>query len=169
MSVVETNDLAVAIRSFGEELAAHDSVAFQVQVAGNPHHLHPIIRDEVYRIAGEAMRNAFSHALAKQIGVEIHYDERHLRVSVRDDGKGMDPKLLSDDERAGHFGLRGMKERTNLIGGMLTIRTDLNAGTEVELTVPAARAYTAPNEGRRTSLVAKFLAKLSGRSAEKDT
>jgi len=114
-SVVETNDLAMAMRTLGEELAANaNSTAFQVHVEGTPRDLHPILRDEVYRITGEGIRNAFRHAEAKEIEVEIHYDVRWLCVRVRDDGKGIDPKLLSDDGREGHFGLRGMRERAKL-------------------------------------------------------
>jgi signal transduction histidine kinase len=162
-SVVETNDLALAMRTLGEELAAgSNSTAFQVQVEGTPRDLHPILRDEVYRITGEGMRNAFHHAEAKQIEVEIHYDERRVRVRVRDDGKGIDPKLLSDDGREGHFGLRGMRERAKLIGGKLTVWSELDAGTELELSIPAARAYTAPTDGQGTGLAEKLFAKLSG-------
>jgi ligand-binding sensor domain-containing protein/signal transduction histidine kinase len=169
LSVVETNDLALAIRTFGEELAAGDSATFYVQAEGMSRKLHPIIRDEVYRIAGEAMRNAFRHAGAKQIGVEIHYDDRRLRVCVRDDGKGIDPKLLNDDKREGHFGLRGMKERAMLIGGKLAVQSAVDAGTEVELTVPAGRAYASPHKGPRTWLAEKFRAVLYGRGTEKNT
>jgi signal transduction histidine kinase len=167
-SVVETNDLALAMRTLGEELApdAH-SVAFQVHVEGAPRDLHPILRDEVYRITGEGIRNAFRHADAKQIEVEIHYDDRRLRVRVRDDGKGIDPKLLSDDGREGHFGLRGMRERAKLIGGKLTVWSELDAGTEVELGIPAARAYTTATDGQQMSLTEKLRTKLSGRGTMK--
>jgi signal transduction histidine kinase/ligand-binding sensor domain-containing protein len=164
-SVVETNDLALAMRTLGEELAPNgNSVAFQVHVEGTPRDLHPILRDEVYRITGEGLRNAFRHADAKQIEVEIRYDDRRLRVRVRDDGKGIDPKLLSDDGREGHFGLRGMRERAKLIGGKLTVWSELDAGTELELSIPAARAYT---DGQQISLTEKLLAKLSGRGTMK--
>jgi signal transduction histidine kinase len=72
-SVVETNDLAMAMRTLGEELAVNaNSVAFQVHVEGTPRGLHPILRDDVYHIAGERIPNAFRHADAKQIAVEIH-------------------------------------------------------------------------------------------------
>jgi signal transduction histidine kinase/ligand-binding sensor domain-containing protein len=167
-SVVETNDLAAAMRTLGEELAAgSNSTAFQVHVEGTPRDLHPILRDEVYRITGEGMRNAFHHADAKQIEVEIHYDDRRVRVRVRDDGKGIDPKLLSDDGREGHFGLPGIRERAKLIGGKLTVWSELDAGTELELSIPAARAYTAPTDENRTRIVDKFLAKLSGQDTAK--
>jgi len=65
-----------------------NTTEFHVEVEGTPQNLHPILRDEVYRIAGEAMRNAFRHAQAQRIEVEIRYDERQLRLRVRDDGKG---------------------------------------------------------------------------------
>jgi len=163
-SVVETNDLAMAMRTLGEELAANsNSVEFQVHVGGAPRNLHPILRDEVYRITGEAMRNAFRHADPQRIEVEIHYDERQLRVLVRDNGKGIDPKLISDDGREGHFGLRGMRERTKLVGGKLTVWSEREAGTEVELRIPAARAYTLTSDGKQMGIAEKFLAKVSGR------
>ena len=69
---------------------------FHVEVEGTPRDLHPILRDEIYRIAGEAMRNAFKHAQARRIEVEIRYDERQFRLRVRDDGKGIDAKLLNE-------------------------------------------------------------------------
>lgn len=163
-SVVEKNDLALAIRTLGEELAVNsNSTAFQVNVEGTARDLHPIVRDEIYRITGEAMRNAFRHAEATQIEVEIHYDERRLRVRVRDDGKGVDEKLLGDGGREGHFGLRGMQERATLIGGKLTVWSELCAGTEVELSLPAAGAYMSAVDGQPMSVTKKVLARISGR------
>jgi len=169
-SALEKNDLALAIRTLGEELAVNsNSTAFQVSVEGTARDLHPIVRDEIYRITGEAMRNAFRHAEATQIEVEIHYDERRLRVRVRDDGKGVDEKLLWDGGREGHFGLRGMRERATLIGGKLTVWSELHAGTEVELSVPSAGAYTSAVEGRSMSVTKKVLAKISGRGTMKQS
>jgi signal transduction histidine kinase len=80
-------------------------------------------------------------------------------------GKGIDPKLLSHDGREGHFGLRGMRERAKLIGGKLTGWSELDSGTEVELSIPANRAYTTPGDGQRSWLAGKF-AKLSGKDTE---
>ena len=144
-STIVTNDLALAITTLGEELARSESnpnaAEFHVEVEGTPRDLHPILRDEVYRIAGEALRNAFRHAQAQRIEVEIRYDERQLRLRVRDDGKGIDPKVLNEDGRAGHYGLQGMRERAKLMGGKLTVWSELDSGTEVELSIPASRAY----------------------------
>lgn len=79
-----------------------------------PGDLAPLLRDEVYRIASEALRNAFRHAQARRIEIEIRYERRQLRVLVRDDGRGIDPKILSAGSRTGHHGLPGMHERAKL-------------------------------------------------------
>jgi signal transduction histidine kinase/ligand-binding sensor domain-containing protein len=145
-STVVANDLAQAIGTLGEDLAAQTNnqpaAAFGVQVEGAPRNLHPILRDEVFRIAGEAMRNAFQHAEAKQIEVEIRYDDRQFRVRVRDDGKGIDPKVLTQDGQAGHYGLHGMRERAKLVGGRLDVWSALDSGTEVELSISGSIAYS---------------------------
>ena len=98
-SVVQRNDLALAVNTLGEELAANPanngSAAFRVTVEGEPRDLHPILRDEIYRIAAEALQNAFHHARARQIEVEIRYDHDQFRLRVRDDGKGMDLAAIS--------------------------------------------------------------------------
>jgi signal transduction histidine kinase/ligand-binding sensor domain-containing protein len=157
-STVESNDLAQAITILGEQLAAETdtatSVGLHVEVEGAPRNLHPIVRDEIYRIAGEALRNAFRHAEAQQIEVEFRYDERELRLRVRDDGKGIDAAFLTDEGRTGHFGLDGMRERAKLLGGKLTVWTAALSGTEIEIIIPAARAYAA--SPRRSWFAEKF-------------
>jgi signal transduction histidine kinase len=168
-STVVTNDLALAINTLGEELAGGETnpnaAEFHVRVERTPRALHPILRDEVYRIAGEALRNAFRYAEAGRIEVEIRYDERQFGLRVRDDGKGIDSKLLNDDERPGHYGMRGMRERAKLLGGKLTVWSEVEAGTEVELSIPAAKAYATADGRRRSWLAEKFAGKL----VEKDT
>jgi len=151
-STLETNDLASAIRTLGEELRAEgtnqSSALFEMEVEGTAQNLHPILRDEVYRITAEALRNAFRHARAQRIEVEILYGERWLRLRVRDDGKGIDPKLLSGDGLAGHYGLHGMRERAKVVGGKLAVWSKLDSGTEVELSIPASTAYANPARHR---------------------
>ncbi len=149
-SATETNDLVDSLRALGEDLANENSnvASLHIEVQGTPRALHPIVRDEVFRISGEALRNAFRHAAAKQIEVELHYDERQLRVRVRDDGKGIDPEVLRAEGREGHFGLRGMRERAGPAGGKLTVWSGLAAGTEVELSIPAPHAYSSSSPTR---------------------
>jgi signal transduction histidine kinase len=110
-------------------------------VEGRPRPLHPILRDEVYRISAEALRNAFRHSQSRQIVLEIRYDNRLLRVRIRDDGTGIDPNVLAHGGREGHFGLHGMRERAKVIGAKLEVWSENRAGTEVELSVPASKAY----------------------------
>ena len=144
MSTVEKNDLAVAIRTLGEELASAakpPSPNFKVVVEGTSRNLHLILRDEVYRLATEALRNAFRHAAAQNVEVEIRYDEKYFRLRIRDDGKGIPSDVLSGDGREGHYGLPGMRERAKLVGGKLTIWTEVDGGTEIELDIPGARAF----------------------------
>ena len=98
------------------------------------------LRDEVYRIGREALVNAFRHAGAMNIEVELEYTPRHLRVVVRDDGRGIDPRVLRS-ELDKHWGLLGMRERSERIGAKLRIWSRHAAGTEVELSVPGRIAF----------------------------
>jgi signal transduction histidine kinase len=144
---VEINDLAVAIRTFGESYAADrgddGSPVFLVEVVGVARELDPTFAGEVYRIAVEALRNSFQHAEARHIKVEIHYEEEEFRVLIRDDGKGIDSESLSSEGLKGHYGLHGMRERAKLIGSEIAIRSEVGAGTEVQLRVGAISAYAA--------------------------
>ncbi len=154
-STEETNDLAGALNALGVELAADETnrnpPLLRVEVEGETRDLHPILRDEVYRIVGEALRNAFRHAQASRIEVEIRYDPRKMRVRIRDDGKGIEPEVVAAGGRAGHWGIRGMCERAKLIGGELEFRSDLQSGTEIELTIPTPNAYATATTRARSS------------------
>jgi signal transduction histidine kinase len=164
-STVEANDLASSITVLGEELRAEGTnrspVIFRVKIEGTPKNLHPILQGEVHRVASEALRNAFRHAQAQRIEVEILYSKQWLQLRVRDDGKGIDPKLLSGDGRAGHYGLHGMRERAKLVGGKLAVWSKLDSGTEVELSIPASTAYASAGR-RRSWLAAKLYGKGTG-------
>ena len=144
-SVAVTNDLARAIISFGQGLTADqagpDCPEFRLLVEGKSKELPPLVRDEVYKIACESLRNAFRHAQAKRIEVQIRYDPRQFRLQLVDNGKGIDPAVLSAGGRAGHHGLQGLHERAELAGGKLSVWSQLNSGTEIQLTIPASIAY----------------------------
>jgi len=81
--------------------------------------------------------------------VEIHYDQRNLRLRVRDDGKGIDPKVLGVGARAGQHGMPGMHERATLAGGKLAVWSEPDSGTEIELTIPGSVAYAKSPVARR--------------------
>jgi signal transduction histidine kinase len=143
-STIQTNDLALAISTLGEELSAdsrNHQPLFRVAVEGESRNLHPIVRDEIYKIAAEAVRNAFRHAEARQVEVEIRYDTEQFRLRVRDDGKGIDAAILSHQGKERHFGLPGMRERATIMAAKLTVWSEADAGTEVELRIPADAAY----------------------------
>jgi signal transduction histidine kinase len=118
---------------------------YRVVVIGEKRPLRPLMRDEVYRIGREALTNAFRHSRARKIEIELKYLAFHLRVLVRDDGRGMDAEIVQSG-REGHWGLPGMRERAERIGAQLHVRSRVDAGTEVELTVPG---YIAFEDSRR--------------------
>jgi signal transduction histidine kinase len=166
-STLERNDLARAIRILGDELAAnandHPPAGFHVVVEGESRDLHPIVRDEIYKIAAEALRNVFRHAAAERVEVDIRYTDEQFRLRVRDDGRGIDSTVLANQGAEGHYGLRGMPERAALIGGKLAVWSEAGSGTEVELRLPARSVYaTAP--GR--SWVSRVFARAVPRAAE---
>ena len=153
-------DLPQLLNDAGRELAAaheQDELApsYRVVVEGQQQDLSPILQDEVYRISREVIRNAFAHAAASHIEVEIRYDQDQLRVRIRDDGKGIDPRILEDGGQSGHWGIPGMRERAQRIGSRLDFWSEIGAGAEVQLTVPAAMAYQKRRHTRRFRLFRK--------------
>jgi signal transduction histidine kinase len=143
-SAFESNDFAEAVAAIAEQLtkdtAADEYPVIDLEVEGAPRGLNPVVRDEAYRIAGEALRNAFRHAEARRITVEIRYDKRQFRLRVRDDGKGIDEDTMQR-QRSGHFGLPGMRERAEIAGGRLDVWSKHNSGTQVELSIQGTIAY----------------------------
>ena len=119
---------------------AAGEVGFRFVVEGKPRALHPLLRDEMYKIGREALINAFRHAQANNVELELKYSHNQLRLLVRDDGCGIDPKILSSG-RDGHRGLSGMRERADRIGARLKIWSGQAGGAEVELTVPGHVAF----------------------------
>jgi signal transduction histidine kinase/ligand-binding sensor domain-containing protein len=159
-STLVSNELAQAITTLAQDLAngsgrERNAVTFRASVEGTPRDLHPILRDDVYRIAGEALRNAYRHAQASHIEAEVTYAARELRVRIRDDGKGIDPQQLSTG-RVGHWGLTNMRERAERIGSELSLWSEVGAGTEVELRIPGSVAY---GPSRRRGLFQRFVNK----------
>jgi signal transduction histidine kinase len=157
---VDECDLGQWLTNIGEEMARSqntngDSPIFRVTVEGEQQSLSPLPRTEVYRITREILQNAFRHAQAHHIEAEIRYDDGLLRVRIRDDGRGIDPQVLRAGGSAGHWGLRGARERAQQIGARLDFWSEAGAGTEVQLTVPAAVAYEKSRNKRRFTLFRK--------------
>jgi len=139
--------LREALTDVIKDLAVSKGVEFSVVVEGDLRKLNPLVRDEAYWIGHEALFNALHHAGAKRIEVEIAYDPSQLRLRFRDDGCGIDPKILEAGGKPGHWGMRGMRERAARIGAHLETWSRPGAGTELELRIPGSVAYSAQAKG----------------------
>lgn len=146
-------NLLAALANLASELQAKGGAAFAVRTQGSPQALHPIVVEESYRIGCEAIINAYRHSRATRIDVQLSYNKQAFRLTVSDNGKGIDPQYVPPYSRPGHWGLRGMSERASKIGAKLTLQNNSPRGTIVELTVPPAAAYH-----HRTSLGARLKA-----------
>ena len=138
--VGEDDDLETAFARMPQELGAQGTIDFRVIGNGRARPLHTVVRDEVYRIVREALANAFRHSRAASVEVEVEFTANHLRVFVRDDGRGIDPQVLQSG-LDGHWGLLGMRERAERIGARLRIWSRAGMGAELELCVPSDVAF----------------------------
>jgi signal transduction histidine kinase len=146
------NDLAEAFQRAAENGPAGGSLSSTLSVVGNSREMHPIVRDEIYRIGYEAIRNAQAHSNGSRLEMELRYD-LDLVLRIRDNGVGIDP-AVSEHGKDSHFGLQGMRERAARIGGKLTIVSSSESGTEIALAVPGAIAFL----NARTALVTRIRA-----------
>ena len=141
----DDRDLATSLGALGTELGAgiepRSRPQYRAVVEGRPRELTAVVRDEAYRIAREAVRNAYQHAKAGRVEIEITFSDDDLTLRVRDDGVGVEPQILAQGQRPGHWGLPGMRERTESLGGRLYVWSERNTGTELELRIPARVAY----------------------------
>jgi signal transduction histidine kinase len=134
-------DLSEALAALAATLAVGSGKESRLTVEGTPRDLNPMVREELHRIAEEAIRNTVHHSGATTIDIVLDWHRRGLRMAVRDDGVGIPSPVLERGERPGHFGLTGMHERANRIAGRLTIAGAPGRGTEVSIMVPARTAY----------------------------
>jgi signal transduction histidine kinase len=131
-------ELGDALENVGIDLNRDDKIEFRVERQGIDAALHPHVADEAFYIAREALTNAFRHAEASEIAVELTYGRRYFSLSCTDNGCGFD---VSDDEKPGHWGLRGMVERAQKLGGRLRVRSGPLRGTQILFAIPSYRAY----------------------------
>jgi signal transduction histidine kinase/ligand-binding sensor domain-containing protein len=142
-SATETNNLADAFRRAVEDCQRPGSQEASVNTIGEPVEMHPVVRDEVYRIGYEAIRNACTHSSASRVDVDVKYS-RDLVVRVADNGVGFDP-AIAERGHEGHFGLQGMRERAARVGAAFSVLTSPNAGTEIVVEVPGRVAFRKPS------------------------
>jgi signal transduction histidine kinase/ligand-binding sensor domain-containing protein len=139
-------NLTEDLKQLGEELSAGGAASFHLEVVGVARALQSTIRDEIYRIVQEALRNAFKHAHACRVTVEVNWGKGKLLLRVRDDGRGIPAEIL-EAGRVGHCGLHSMRERAGQIAAQFEIMSGAGMGTDVVLNVPASAAY-APSTWR---------------------
>ncbi len=139
-SMDSTQELKNSFSRVPQELGMPEGIDFRVVVEGSCMPLRSLVRDDIYSIGREALVNAFRHAQASRIDVQLDYAPSQLRVLVRDDGCGIDTNVLKSG-RDGHWGLSGMRERAGRIGARLKVLSRAGAGTEVELCVPGDVAF----------------------------
>jgi signal transduction histidine kinase len=154
-STTESNDLAQALQRATEDCPIPRSMAVNFAVVGDAKRMHPIVRDEIYRIGYEAIRNACAHSSASQLEVELTYGQV-LALRVADNGVGID-SAVADRGKDGHFGLQGMRERAVRIGGKLTLVSSPSSGTEIKLIVPGGLIFQETKPVRRFQGIRKLL------------
>jgi signal transduction histidine kinase/ligand-binding sensor domain-containing protein len=142
----ETSDLTEELRRAAEVCVLDRSMAVTFSATGGLREMHPIARDEIYRIGYEAIHNVCEHAAASELEISISYAQ-DLTLRVNDNGVGMEPVVVTGGKE-GHFGLQGMRERAERIGSKLTIVSAPNSGTEMTLMVPGKVIFRKPHASR---------------------
>ena len=137
---LNANDLEQEFSRLSQQLNAQGKTNFRVMAEGLKRPFCPTIHEEIYHICREAIANAFRHSEAASIEVEMEYSKNFFKILIRDDGIGIDEGVLKTG-REGHWGLSGMKERTEKIGAKLKVYSRTGAGTEIELIVPSRVAF----------------------------
>jgi ligand-binding sensor domain-containing protein/signal transduction histidine kinase len=133
--------LTESYTAIGKELRAVSPAHLEVSLGGASRDLDAVVQEEVLKIGREALFNAYRHARARRIEVEIYFGIFEFRIRFRDDGVGINPAILREGSVPGHFGLPGMRERVSRIGGHMELWSRRGAGTEVEVRVPSVIAY----------------------------
>lgn len=145
-STIERNDLAEAFRRAIQDCRMKSRLEASFSVIGQAREMHSIVRDEVYRIGYEAIRNASTHSDGSRLEVELSYTH-DLTLRIVDNGIGIDPAIL-DKGKDEHFGLQGMRERAARIGGKFTIESSATSGTKITVVVPGSIIFCKANSTR---------------------
>ena len=133
-------DLVKSFSQVANDLTKDSETKIDVIVEGRERPLKALAGNDVLQVGRQAIANAFQHAEARRIHVLLSYGERQLRVRVQDNGRGMAEETL-DSPRTGHYGMAGMQERSERLGGDFSIMSRVGEGTEVNLWVPAKCVY----------------------------
>jgi signal transduction histidine kinase/ligand-binding sensor domain-containing protein len=154
--IESSGDLCAIIEQLVAAAPFDPPIPVRIVVEGKPRPLHPLVAAEVTRIVREALFNIAHHAHASSAEVAIDFEARHLAIRVRDDGVGIPEHVLARGHKEGHFGMIGMRERAERIGGAITVSGSPGDGSEITLTLPAELAF-AKRRARRRVRLPRFL------------
>ena len=139
-TVLESLGVSAAVRFLLEEFGKSSNIAVAADIDEVNDLLAPKVQRHIYRIFQEALTNIGRHAQARQVKAMIKGSEQCIAVLIQDDGKGFEvDEVLADRPKARRFGLATIKERVQLIGGSLDLKSELGSGTKITFTVPAGR------------------------------
>jgi signal transduction histidine kinase/ligand-binding sensor domain-containing protein len=159
-SKAPTNDLQDALHRLALEFEGRSSIEIRFKVLGALKEMHPILGEEVYRIACEGIRNAFLHSGGSCIDVEMRYAKDFILL-ISDNGGGF-PQEVAEQGKEGHFGIRGMKERASRIGGEFGLATSAASGTQITLRIPGSLIFrkTEPVPNTRLARLRAFFGRI---------
>src|SRR3984893_13022620 len=140
-------DLVKSFSQLASEFKRDAETKIDVIVEGRERPLNPITGYDVLQVGRQAITNALQHAHARKIHVLLSYGEQQLRIRVQDNGRGINEETLNLG-RPGHYGIAGMHERAERLGGSISIRSRTGKGTEIDLSVPGHLVY---QDGLRSS------------------
>src|SRR5213594_944073 len=139
-------NLPVTVARLVDDLRRQSGLHVEFEETGEGHELEPFVERAVIRIVGEGLRNVGSHSGARNAKVHLRYDDEQIVVTVDDDGKGFESAELDTAEGRGHYGIVGMRERAEGVGGELVVRSEPGRGTVVRASIPyRAHAEAAPS------------------------
>ena len=136
----EASDLLKVLSAAIDDARHEGGPAAILLVEGAPRPVNPLVADDLGQIGCQAIVNAFQHSGAKKIEVHLDYKTSELRLQVIDDGCGIDPQI-AESGKTGHYGVIGMRERANRIGGTLNIASLGERGTQITAAIPGRSAY----------------------------
>jgi signal transduction histidine kinase/ligand-binding sensor domain-containing protein len=163
-SIEASGDIQSACALLRDNLREEFGLSFGLAVAGQPVLLTPAASEQVCQISREALLNAFQHAHAMQIELELTFANDAFRVVVRDNGRGMDAEVLQQGQRPGHWGLTGMRERAGQLDAALELWSRPGLGTEVRLVIPAERAYLKPPPRGLSQRISSWLSRVDAQA-----
>lgn len=159
-----SGDLPELLRERAADAGFDPAIPVRIVVEGRPRPVHPLVAVELGRIAAEALFNIARHADARSVDITIRFTARQLGVEIRDDGIGISDDVLEKGHKPGHFGLLGMRERADRIGGNLSTDSRPGMGTAVTMTLPARHAFA--DQAPRRWLFSRLFTKLFRRRKE---